>query len=134
MSADPLAGIRQRLEHPSLYGRDRMLEDISLLLIENQRLLILEAQIREDMEMVRAANDRLAKIAASVSVALEQGKQDLMAHGWEVGYGNGRKDKRDGTVTSNPFRSPVHYHYEYSEDPEQEAASVRECREDHTGE
>lgn len=58
-----------------------------------------------EIDRLTEANDRLARIAASVAPILEQGKRDLMAHGWDVGYDAGRTEAQRGHITrKNPYR------------------------------
>lgn len=88
-------------EQPDRYDGERIakaLADIPWLLAEVERLT--------------TANDRLAKIASSVAVALEQGKRDLMAHGWETATAEWLtrgdlywlKEQGEDPLTYNPFR------------------------------
>ena len=59
----------------------------------------------EEIREVLAANDRLARIASQVAVTLEEGKRDLMAHGWEVGYDAGRSETQRGRIVrANPYK------------------------------
>ena len=74
---------------PNLYGITR--DDIAFLIQENRRLI--------------DANDRIARIASQVAVTLEEGKRDLMAHGWEVGYDAGRSETQRGRIVrANPYK------------------------------
>jgi hypothetical protein len=60
-----------------------------------------------EVERLTEANDRLAKIAASVAPTLEQGKRDLMAHGWEQGAEKGHRLYAESIhyiQTLNPYR------------------------------
>ena len=65
-----------------------------------------------EIDRLTSANDRLAKIASSVAVALEQGKRDLMAHGWETATAEWLtrgdlywlKEQGEDPLTYNPYR------------------------------
>ena len=61
----------------------------------------------EEIREVLAANDRLARIASQVAVTLEEGKRDLMAHAWDRGYLDGRRQDAegdDGPRFVNPYK------------------------------
>ena len=81
-----------------------------------QAFLEAMAPVLAEVERLTTANDSLARIAASVAQTLEQGKRDLMAHGWEKGW----DDAEEWWISSatvpkptNPFRSSLDH-----EDPE----------------
>ena len=60
-----------------------------------------------EVERLTAANDRLARIASNVAVTLKEGKRDLMAHAWDRGYLDGRRQDAegdDGPRFVNPYK------------------------------